>query len=443
MLEAKVKSLRRIIETLIYRNDPELLHNPYRKDQNWFIAHGVFNNAFLLLAFGTFLSGFAVFIGANDLMVGYLALIPSMSGVVSLFSSLYWRKVERRKRIIIRIHTLSRSIVCLSVPITMLLPAGVRVAFFTSALIAANLLLASATPAINSWFVSVIPERIRGRYLAVRQIFITVPAIIIPLAFGRVLDTVADKRAAFLIIYGTAFVFMLLTNCSYARISEPPAQQRTPAVRMRDYIRIPLRNRRFVRFEVVSLLFNFAAHSSLAFTSAYLIRYLGVSYQFITLSTTLLYLTQIIVYRYIGRLSDRIGHRRIYLASLLAFALELAVWALIAPQTYLLLLPLRSVISGCANAAYALSTFNYRYEIILPGERDVSEGFHVTATGIVLFIAPAAGRLAYGLIQRTPLFDAMPFAQFRLLFIASAVMLAALTAVARLLLRDERISTRE
>ncbi|NLG37006.1 MAG: MFS transporter [Clostridiales bacterium] len=437
-----MKSLRRIIETLIYRNDPELLHNPYRTDQNWFIAHGVFNNAFPLLAYGIFLSGFAVFIGADDLMVGYLALIPSMSGVVSLFSSLLWRKVARRKGRIIVIHTVSRSIACLSVPITLLLPEGVRVVFFTAALIAANLLLATATPAINSWFVSVIPERIRGRYLAVRQIFMTVPAILIPLGFGRMLDILADKRAAFLIIYGAAFLLMLLTDWSYSRISEPPAQECMPTARMRDYIRIPLRNRRFIRFEVVSLLFNFAAHSSLAFTSAYLIRHLGISYQFITLSTTLLYITQIIVYRYVGRLSDRIGHRRIYLASLLAFALELAVWAMVAPQTYLLLLPLRSVISGCANAAYALSTFNYRYEIMLPSERDVSEGFHVSVTGIVLFIAPAAGRLAYGLIERTSLPDVMPFAQFRLLFIASSVMLAALAAAARFMLRGEPASPR-
>ena len=304
-----MKSLRRIIETLIYRNDPELLHIPYRKDQNWFIAHGVFNNAFLLLAFGTFLSGFAVFIGADDLMVGYLAMIKSMSGVVSLFYSLLWRKVARRKGRIIVIHTVSRSIACLSVPITLLLPEGVRVVFFTAALIAANLLLATATPAINSWFVSVIPERIRGRYLAVRQIFMTVPAILIPLGFGRMLDILADKRAAFLIIYGAAFLLMLLTDWSYSRISEPPAQECMPTARMRDYIRIPLRNRRFIRFEVVSLLFNFAAHSSLAFTSAYLIRHLSISYQFITLSTTLLYITQIIVYRYVGRLSDRMARR--------------------------------------------------------------------------------------------------------------------------------------
>jgi hypothetical protein len=131
-------------------NDPELHYNPHKKDQDWFIFQGVFNNTFSILAFSTFLSGFAVYIGASDLLTGYLVLIPSICGAISLFTSILWRNVRNRKRLIILINTLSRSIACLSVPAALLLPHSLRVGFFTVMLIVSNLLYAIAVPAINS-----------------------------------------------------------------------------------------------------------------------------------------------------------------------------------------------------------------------------------------------------------------------------------------------------
>lgn len=420
----------KLVRSLLYRNDPELLYNPHRKDQDWFIFHGVFNNTFIVLAFGTFLSGFAVHIGAPDLLTGYLALIPSICGAISLFTSILWRRVRNRKRLIILINTLSRSIACLSVPVTLLLPQSLRVGFFMAMLIVSNLLFSFAVPAINGWFVSVIPDAIRGRYVSIRQFFMTLPAMILPIPLARMLDVFPGKQTVFLIIYGAAFALMLLTGLSYYRIGEPtpePTPAR-PAVRVGDYFRIPLRNRPLMRFEWASMIIYFALYISYVFTDVYMIRYLNIPYQFITLSTALLYLTQLAVYRYIGRLSDRYGHRVFFNASILLYGLELTLWAMMKSDTYLYLLPVRSLISGCAGAAFIICSFNYRYELMPSCDRDVCEGFHVTITGLVLFAAPLAGRVLGGLIRETPALAAVPFAQFRLLYLLSALMLFALAA---------------
>ncbi len=95
---------------------------------------------------------------------------------------------------------------------------------------------------------------------------------------------------------------MLLTGFSYLRISEPPLEPAPaqPAVRVGDYIRIPLRNRPLMRFEWASMIIYFALQISCIFTDVYMIRYLGIPYQFITISTALLYLTQLTLYGTLG-----------------------------------------------------------------------------------------------------------------------------------------------
>lgn len=104
-----------------------------------------FGTAFTFLTGGVFLSGFAMHIGASDLLVSYISMITNICGVSILFFSGFIGCFHSFKKITISLTALSKSVTLLIVLIPMFVPREVQITVFVPLMVAAFTLQAQAT----------------------------------------------------------------------------------------------------------------------------------------------------------------------------------------------------------------------------------------------------------------------------------------------------------
>ena len=87
------EKFRRLLVQWTYHNDMELINSPHRKSMDFFILQVIFGTAFGILTGGTYMSGFAIYMGASDELVSYIPIIGSISGIFLIFAGTFFRAI--------------------------------------------------------------------------------------------------------------------------------------------------------------------------------------------------------------------------------------------------------------------------------------------------------------------------------------------------------------
>lgn len=414
---------KKAVLELLYRNDSELLDNPFKKSQDFFILQGTVATIFSLLTSGTFLSGFAVYLGASDEVISFFSIMPIICGVFLLFGSIFLEKLHKKKKAVITLIILSRSTLCSIVAIPLFVPQGIRHLVMLAVTIVAFSLQAMSGVIINKWFISVVPENIRGRYFAVRQFFALAVSVILPMFTGLFMDSVNDKYTGFVVLYTLGIVAMAIEVYAYRNIDEPAVDYMGKGkTNFADIFRLPLKNKEFLSYVLTLSILYFILYFSCSFTSAYLIKYLKMPYIIINLIGIFPAVLQMLMIRVWGVFCDKYGHKFVMNTSIWFFAGELFIWA-IAPKAYFLyLIPFACFFSAAANSGFTIGAFNRRYMIIPEKGRIIYDGFYSAVIGISLIIAPLLGGLVKTTIASSKFISShIEFGEFRILYMITCI----------------------
>lgn len=383
----------------------------------------VFGTAFTFLTGGVFLSGFAMYMGASDLLVSYISMITNICGVSILFFSGIIGRFRSFKRITVSLTALSKLVTLLIVLIPLLIPKGAQITVFIPLMLIAFTLQAQTTVVLNNWLVTFVDEKQSGKYIARRQTFVLAVTVLLSIVGGRVLDAVSGAYIGFAVLFATAFCMSVLELIVLLRI--PDAAQQKPACeksRFFDLFRVPLQCRPFVLFVVYIFLFYLMLSIADSFTVVYMMRYLGLSYTATSLMQMLISLPQLFLLGAWGKISDKKGH---------GFALKLSIWffvgetlfmALSNPQNLYVFIPAAFLFAAVANAGFVVSVFNRRYELMPQEGRILYDNFYSAAVGLAFILGPVGGgAIKRGLESVGWLKSVMQFGNIRLLYVVSTV----------------------
>lgn len=415
--------LKKLYVEILYRNDSELLDNPFKKSQDFFILQVVVATVFSLLTSGTFLSGFAVYLGASDEMISFFSIMPTICGVFLLFGGIFLEKLHNKKQTVIALIVISRTTLCSIVTIPLFVPEGIRHWAMLAVTVVAFALQAMSGVVVNKWFISVVPDNIRGRYFAVRQSFALAVSIALPLFTGWFMDSVRDKYIGFVVLYSLGLITMAIEVYAYRNIDEPAIDYMGKGkANLADIFRLPIQNKEFLNYVMNISVLYLILYFSCSFTSAYLIKYLKMPYIIINLMGIFSSVIQIFFIRIWGVLGDKHGHKFVMNLSIWFFAGEIFIWA-IAPKDYFLyMVPFAFVFSAAANSGFLIGAFNRRYTIIPEKGRIIYDGFYSAIVGISLIIAPLLGGLVKNLIASNEFITGhVEFGQFRILYMMTTV----------------------
>lgn len=422
----------------VYQQDVELINSPHRSSMDFFIVQVVLGNMFAILTGGEFLSGYALYLGASDDLMGYIPLIGSISGITLMFFGIIMERFTHRRRLVVVLNSITKPLLVSIILIPFFVPKPYQVLALFIILFITYIINAFLGLAVNSWFVKAIPIKIRGRYFSIRQIYAVLVMVLIPVIAGSILDSIPNRYNGFMILYGAALIFAIMETFTFSKIEDVTMESLGKSSKFLDIFKVPLKNKDFTNYALLNLGFHVTLYLSASFTQVFMLRYLELSYTFITSMTMLNAVLQIFAYSRWGRIADRKGNAYVMNLSYIFHALHMGLWALVSAKTMYVFIPLVYAVASFSSSGFMVGSFNYRYEIIPEKGRSLYDAFYSVSVGITLLIMPwIGGRLKNLLSSSDFVTNNIAYGEFRILFFASSIGLGLLGLISMFSLRKK------
>ncbi len=355
-------------------------------------ARTIFN-----LTSGAFLVGLLKAMGASDAVCGYILAIPVLAAVIQFLSPIILESLPYRKRIILIGSSLHRFLLSALILIPFL-PLDRDVKLWLTGIIFffSYVGVSFVTPAISNLYVSFVPQNMRGKYFGNRESYILLTATAVTLILGKILDsyTEADKElVGYIIVYGVIFVLALINFTSYMKIKEVPLLHSKERIRIVEIFTLPFKDKVFINYFIMSILWNIATQIGGAFFGVYLKSDLGLNYTTITILSMINSLFYVLSARAWGKYADKKGWTHTTKLTIGILAVCHGLWFLAAKGSpiLLVLLAVTHMIGGTAWSGINVALFNMQFDFTPDEKRTVYLGFNAASSGIIGYLAAIVG----------------------------------------------------
>ncbi len=397
-----------------------------RRDLTYSIIEGVYANVFTTLTGGVFLTGFALFVGMSDFMIGLLAATPSLVTIFQLPVSYFTEKGENRKRIAIFAASAAR---LLWIPITFfgVIPYSPR--HIVPTLIFVLIFLSFTFATINyvawfTWISELVPQRLRGRFFGTRNMLCGAAAMITMVVFGKLLDVFAHHHLlpfGFACTFLCAVVFGVFSLRYLSRIAEPEQAASEPFVVNVRWVWRPLKDSNFRRFILFAFTWSFSVYFASPFFTLYFLRDLRFGYGFVATLSMISSFADLVGMRVWGRISDLVKNKAIIqLSSWVVVFLPFA-WAMVRPGSIVVPIILQ-LVGGGFWAGINLCTNNLLLAISPPKRRSLYLSLYNVASGLGAIVGPLSAGLLLNAIRDLELsFFSLAVLPLQIVFLSSTL----------------------
>jgi MFS family permease len=347
----------------------------------------------------TFISVFALRLGATDLLVGLLTSLPALVNVV--FQIPAARLVEReadRKKVVLLSGFLMR-LPALLISLVPLLPSQFQSSSVVYVTALGTIPAAVGTVSFTAMLADVVAPKDRPQVVSVRNALLSVATTVTVLVAGKALDLLPFP-SSYQLIFALAFVASLISLYYLGRISIPETEkphgrpsEGAQGLDPQRSVRMILAHPDYVRFTVGAFVYHWGLHFPIPLYSIYRVRTLQLSESWIGALAMLESAVTIIAYYGLGRLAQRRGSRPVLLLGLvlvcfypIGMALSSSPWPLLC----------MSLVAGVAGPAFNLGLFNNLLDVV-PNERRASYiALFNTLMNVSAFVSPLLGTTAAG-----------------------------------------------
>ena len=399
----------------------------YTRDQKLFIWEAMFMYSANVITTGMFLTGLLLMMGADNMTVGLVISSGSWSMLLSLVASVVMERVRDRKRLLTWVIVIFRLLTTLPA----FLPAvmgtgGVTVAVTFVMVVLGNAVFSLYNTGFTVFFMDSIPAEGRTNYIYNRLLLIRIAYTVLLVAMGFVLDlftkVLGQGYLGLVLVFGIALAVGVADVIAMSRIKGVCPPPDGPRAKIGDLLKgllKPLGDRRYLRYLAFSFAFFFFLSISTAFTSLYQIKYLQLSYGFISIYNMAIYITMIAMTRTWGKIEQRIGRPNLIITGMVLIAAELLFYGFLTKNT-LWLLSLTLLCNSLGNSSYWACNLPYRYDLMPEEGKMAYEGWFWFVYGSAgLLGALLGGSLQYVIPEaHTPV---MTFSVFQLLYLLSGV----------------------
>lgn len=268
-----------------------------------------------------FLTGFALFLGANSFQLGLMGALPFLGQLAQFVGAYLEERLGARRPLVLWPILAGRLIwlLLLALPFLTFFAPAERVAAFLSLLGLSYALNGIGSNAWMSWMSDMVPASRRGRYFGFRNTIFGMATMLSLYGAGWLFERlrgVAGEAVGYAAIFAISALFALIAAALIAIQPEPPLQ-RKERVAVLELFSKPLHNRIFFSFTLASIGWAFVTGIGAPFFFAYGLATLQLSATTLALTAVVTSAVSLISQPYIGRLQDAFGSRLILLISIL------------------------------------------------------------------------------------------------------------------------------
>jgi MFS family permease len=383
------------------------------------IVEGIFAQVFISVTLGSFVTAFALFLGANDFTLGLITALPVLSQLVQLPAAWLIERLGNRKAITFW-GGLGRQFWLIPVALLFVpLPGEWRLGLAVGAMA-----LSLGTQAINgnawvSWMSDLIPPTLRGRFFGTRNTILALTGLVVIYGGGTLLDWARRSGytdLGFLALYGTACAFGLVSSFLVRLQPEPPFSRATSGD-FRTLIQAPWRDPGFRAFILTMACWGIGVNLGAPFFSAHALKNLGVSYQTLAILDMVTVGVSLLSQPLWGRWADLVGHLRALMICMFGASPLAFTWLFATPDS-LWLIYANNTIAGIFWPGLMLALNNRLMERAPAAGRAGYLALYSAITGVVAFGASLVGGVLANLLQGgTYPLGGLPLNQYQVIFI--------------------------
>lgn len=384
---------------------------------------------------------FALFLKANNTLIGLLTAFPLLVGAITQLISLSFldrvslkcssettvtnKPVTSRKSLII-LGVLVQSVLWLPIFICSLsFPRWgpvLLIGLFSLYAAAGNF----TVPAWSSLMGDLVEPNKRGDYFGQRNRLIAVFAFGATLISGLILNywEQVNEWIGFGIIFGMAFIAKLVSAYYLNKMTEPSYRlQQKDCFSLWDFIRRSPKSN-FARFVFYTALINFAVAMSGPYFIVYMRRGISLSYAQIVVAEAANIATQFFVMRYWGRLGDRFGNKKILTLTGFLIAFVPMLW-LLSPSLYWIIVC--QICAGIVWSGFSLAAGNFIFDAVSPAKRARCVAYYTLINNTFMFFGAITGGIISSYLP-----DSITFLGFSFPLVSSLLFLFLLSGLTRL-----------
>jgi len=346
----------------------------------------------------SYISPFALSLGANNFQIGLLSSFPGLISPISqIFGSKLIEKYPRKK--IITTAVIFHALMWLSMLVLSLLfwknifkdylPIILIIFYSIYAIFGAV-----GGPAWFSMMGDIVPEKIRGKYFSRRSRIINLVILLSTLTGAFILDFYKTRGfvlIGFSIIFLIACIARLTSSYLLSKHYEPKLKlERGYYFSFLQFIKKAPHNN-FGRFAIYIGLMYFATFIAVPFFAVYMLKDLGFSYTMYMLVTISATVFSLVFMPFLGKLSDKYGNRELLKIGGILIPILPLMWVFSSSPIYLILVP--QLTSGLAWASFNLATSNFIYDSVTPQRRPICLTYYNILIGIGTFLGAIVGGL--------------------------------------------------
>lgn len=415
--------------------------NDYEKSRLMAILEGISARIIFGFTTGAFLTGYLKFLGADDELCGQIAAIPVLASVIQFFSPLLLEKLNRRKPIVTIFNALHRVMLVLLVFVPILpVPVVIRLYITGGLYLLSNLMVNMVNPATTTLMISLVPQKMRGRYFSIRERYLIFISSVVNVVIGGILDKFelqGKTYEGYIVMFVVTFIAMVMNLVAYIKMKEPPLPPNNHKISFNQLFTKPLKEKRFRKIIILFFLWGLSLNFSNPFFSVYMVSQLKLSYTFITVCGLLNSICYVITVSIWGRIADKKSFTYTAMVSIALLGLTHVAWFFAANGgffTYMIVILLH-VSGGVSWAGINISLYNIPYEYTPEEGRTVYLGFNAALSGLIGFISSMFASYMVGAMSNYKgAFIGLPVTQFQLIFLISGLLIVTASAYIRFII---------
>lgn len=332
-----------------------------------------------------YLVAFALALGAQNTLIGFIGAIPWIATILTQIPGS--ELAEHYKRTTVYVTSTFIGRLCWIPIIAAPFMSEEPLVFITAFYLLARLLESMTDPSWTSLMADIVPTKKLGGFSSKRYLRISLFGMIgLALAGLWLKQFPKESPDGFGLLFAIGLLFGIMATLIMRKVNEPPYADHVHHS-IKEFFTLDGPIKKFVRF---SMAFNFAYMFASPFFAVYLLKNLGINYAFYGIAMSVTPITEALISRHIGKLTDKYGDKSMAILGSMGIALVPLLYLLVTKESLWLLIPVQ-IISGTVWAATNISRFNLLIGLTDPKKRALQVAEFHFFTSMSLIIAPILG----------------------------------------------------
>jgi MFS family permease len=349
---------------------------------------------------GPFLTAYLLYLGATPQQIGIALAIPFLSNSVQIVMAFWMQHITNRKRMLLIFTTIHRLLWVSAGIIPFLMPKSSGIFIYLIALFIAFLNNAFAATIWGSMLGDIIPAKVRGKYLGIRNTILFAISSISLLAGGQILNLYPGSLG-FTILFSCCFVIGLFNIASF-HFYPNPRFEKSAELKKWGLLLQPFRNRTFFPIMLFFAIWMFLQGIAVPFFSYVMQDLLHIPLRMVSIISTVQNVAMLIGYYIWGTINTKVPTRQLILWTLPFITLACLLWGVIHVLPTLIVLFLIHILLGLGISGFNQLMFIFTIGDTPKRDRPIYLAIFNATIGICAFLGPLFGGILYKWVEKSP-----------------------------------------